>query len=148
MESRGVVSIFVSQVPMMSHIFLFRFLPNVTKITDQICRLLLKHQVRCISKFLSKISQILPTPEDKLNVTLNTIFHHISCSYGSVLISKTGNSVEFKLFEHKFYLRSYLPKYSVATDHDHQTALQIHFNNASIVARWPHFQLHQIRESF
>lgn len=41
--------------------------PYISKITNQIGRLLLRHNIKPISRSASKISEILPSPKDKLS---------------------------------------------------------------------------------
>ena len=76
-------------------------LPYVKGTTDQISRILNKHNIQTIFKPFKKIGQTLRNPKDQRSPLSTAGMYKISCSCRQVYIEETGRMVNILIKEHQ-----------------------------------------------
>jgi hypothetical protein len=98
----------------------FACLPYVQGVTDRIRKILEKRNIGTRFTTERKISQILPTPKDKLPLFQSEGIYKVECLCGKCYIGQTGRSIgsiQCRLKEHSRAIKQYDKEKSALAEH-------------------------------
>ncbi|XP_068918321.1 uncharacterized protein [Tenebrio molitor] len=95
----------------------FACLPYVQGVTDRIRKILEKRNIGTRFTTEKKISQILPTPKDKLPLFQSEGIYKVECLCGKCYIGQTGRSIQCRLKEHSRAIKQYDKEKSALAEH-------------------------------
>jgi hypothetical protein len=95
----------------------FACLPYVQGVTDRIRKILEKRNIGTRFTTEKKISQILPTPKDKLPLFHSEGIYKVECLCGKCYIGQTGRSIQCRLKEHSRAIKQYDKEKSALAEH-------------------------------